>query len=254
MRASRDVRDLKYSEAEKLLAHFFAHSSARKASPEDIQAILKQSFPAIKSVISIVPSHQAHDFLVKRKLMFSCQMGNTANCDFNYLPDENVLHIEHITPTPPGTGAGVVALKNIVALGKKLKVDKITTNAQEVGSYVWARCGFAPTQEEWDAMKPVLRERLDRLEEVHHKRRATLTKLIESSNPKSIWTLAEAEKHIGYTLLADYVGIDKATGEEKEGWDGALDLSDRAAMRKFNAYTKGRERVFLANQETGRQI
>jgi len=104
----------------------------------------------------------------------------------------------------------------------------LTANV-DVGSYAWARYGFAPSKKSWaylrDHLRALVQEGADENEKPIIKDQGDqqrLLELLKSDDPKTLWAIADSK--YGKALLTDNF------------WAGRLDLNDRDTMRRFNDY------------------
>lgn len=140
-----------------------------------------------------------------------------------------------------GLGTGLLANSMYVyeALGFARVQAVATSRGENVGGYVWPRFGFTPTMSVWRQVRdrnvrPWITENRDRLTRAEVQE---LEELLAIENPRAIWSVA-----------AHPLGREALTGGEEISWVGAIDLSDSAAMQRFNSYTK--RLPIVINRET----
>jgi GNAT superfamily N-acetyltransferase len=120
-----------------------------------------------------------------------------------------------------GSGIGKKLLAGNVAMYQKLGIEKVGLIANsEVGAYAWAKYGFVPTPNQWGFFADTTRTMLPVL--VPARDQARVRSLIRDPDPKTIWELADSK--YGKKLLLGH------------SWEGALNLKDPEAMRRFRAY------------------
>jgi hypothetical protein len=120
---------------------------------------------------------------------------------------------------------------------RKLGLSRVDLEATlDRGGYTWARYGFLPTQESWDALRLVLRVKLDdpTLNIAADDQQAMLN-LLESRDPHTIWDIADYRVPVvrkGETLP---IGNHLLSNTD---WEGSLDLNDAASMNRFDHYVR----------------
>ena len=144
-----------------------------------------------------------------------------------------------------GSGIARDILRESFALYKKLGVKTVDLDANiNVGGYAWAKYGFKPDVDEWMRFTRYATEKLDVLESsapaLEGSKRGTLRgamtaaerralmNLLQSKDPRTIWAIAEFETASGVK-----VGKELLLGSF---WHGEINLLDREAMERFEAY------------------
>jgi hypothetical protein len=136
-------------------------------------------------------------------------------------------------------------LRESFALYKKLGVKTVDLDANiNVGGYAWAKYGFKPDVDEWMRFTRYATEKLETLESsapalagsvrgtlrgvMTAAERRALGNLLRSKDPRTIWAIAEFETASGVK-----VGKELLLGSY---WHGEINLLDREAMERFEAY------------------
>lgn len=144
-----------------------------------------------------------------------------------------------------GSGIARDILRESFALYKKLGVKTVDLDANiNVGGYAWAKYGFKPDVDEWMRFTRYATEKLDVLESsapalkgskrgtlrgaMTAAERRALMNLLQSKDPRTIWAIAEFE-----TVSGVKVGKQLLLGSY---WHGEINLLDREAMERFEAY------------------
>jgi len=132
-----------------------------------------------------------------------------------------------------------------MGLYKVLGIKKVLVYANcDVGGYAWARFGFKPNS--WSSHRTTISNNLDRMAQgdksvttsgrTSNFRKFTplqvsnIRTLINSSDPESMWHLADMEENgndLGKALL---LGMN---------WHGTLDMGHEKTMRRFTRYVNG---------------
>ncbi len=126
-------------------------------------------------------------------------------------------------------------LRANIAYYRQLGLSRVNVTAGlDRGGYVWARYGFVPSQGSWDALRPVLRDRLDDPSfNLTPAVRQQVLDLLEDRDPHAIWRIAGNRTPVtieGETLP---LGNRLLSGTD---WEGSLDLNDAEAMDRFDKY------------------
>jgi GNAT superfamily N-acetyltransferase len=101
----------------------------------------------------------------------------------------------------------------------------------DVGGYAWAKYGFVSTRGSWDRLRDDIAWKAVNLAESGKLPKhiyEAISNILETG-PKAIWKVAD----ITYPVDGQPLGKALLLGT---GWDGKLDLTDPAAMERFNAY------------------
>lgn len=133
------------------------------------------------------------------------------------------------------------------AMYKKMGVKRVSLTANcDVGAYAWAKYGFTPTLESWKTLQDSMNDRFFRNSlvdisnpELKDLASEELRKICKDNNPKAIWNLANltmpAMSKRQYSSIKFNTTLGKAMLLGYD-WDGQIDLDDKEAMDKFNAY------------------
>ena len=102
------------------------------------------------------------------------------------------------------------------------------------GGYAWAKYGFAPTQDWWDALRPVLRSRVgEPMLKIAAADRQAMLELLESADPRTIWDIADSRIPVNVVDGTRPLGKLLLSGTS---WKASLDLNDASALRRFDGY------------------
>ena len=146
-----------------------------------------------------------------------------------------------------GSGIARDILRESFELYQRIGVKTVDLDANiNVGGYAWAKYGFKPDVGEWERFTRYATEKLKVLESsapalegsargvlrgaMSDAERRALEKLLQSRDPRTIWAIAEFETASGVK-----VGKELLLGSF---WHGEIDLSDREAMARFEAYLR----------------
>lgn len=137
--------------------------------------------------------------------------------------------------------AGKEILASQMALYQKLGMEKVEVHADiDVGAYAWAKYGFVPKQESWNALRSNLGTRIKAVEmgstTVDKAALADFKKLLSDPNPKTIWKVVDHPAKV--TVGGKDTTVAKAimTGSAAPHWYGSLDMRDKETMNRFQSY------------------
>ncbi len=128
-------------------------------------------------------------------------------------------------------------VQDIIGIAETLGCTQLKVSARDVGSYFWARCGFAPDETmDWSILRDGIFSRLGKIylggrEEAGH----LINQAIESDNSNMLAVIADSV--LGKELLLN------------QEWEGTLDLTDEVARGRLEAYTQSPTRY--QSQEEG---
>ena len=132
-------------------------------------------------------------------------------------------------------GTAKHVLRQNIAYYRQLGLSRVEMYAGlDRGGYAWAKYGFAPTPDWWDALRPVLRDRIGvpALNIAPADRQAMLD-LLESGDPRTIWDIADSGMPVSVVSGTLPLGKLLLSGTS---WKGSLDLNDASALSRFHAY------------------
>jgi hypothetical protein len=111
-----------------------------------------------------------------------------------------------------------------VATYRELGLKHVETHANiDVGGYAWAKYGYVPDKGSWTNLKnDILQDKLEALPARLAADRPWLGKLVNSSDPKAIWAIADSPYGKYFLLGSD--------------WKGKLVFDDNDSMTRFDAY------------------
>lgn len=210
---------------------------------ENIKELVKNTFSNIKRECGYTSiQNTSHDYGDNNRFGFS---GNAYHPDGS--KDEFSMGIKlndkeayldriYLAPNHQGNGNGIKILGHMVKLLKDASVEKLGIEAagfQGIGSYVFARAGFSPNQEEWSKIKEKIRHVFDEYEipEDFYAEKKIIEVAIDpdkskSDNPQNIWIIADAGE-LGKSLL-----------QACSPWSGSISFDDERAMSRLNAYVE----------------
>jgi len=148
------------------------------------------------------------------------------------MADHGFLSLE---PRLQGAGFAKDILRSNIDFYRQLGLSGVETWANaDAGGYVWAKYGFVPTAKSWDTLRASLKSQVSRptLDIAPADRQAMLD-LLENRDPRTIWRIADYQTPVMVGNRSMPLGKHLLLGS---GWDGNLDLSDAAAMNRFDAY------------------
>lgn len=114
------------------------------------------------------------------------------------------------------------------AKGTSMRVIQLVA-AGGIDGYAWAKYGFSPTSDQWEKLKKSMASspsKMSVLENASPLERKAFQLLMESSDPKSVFTLSDLP-NLGEVML------------EGTEWLGSLDLSDPESVTRFLAIMGG---------------
>jgi len=121
------------------------------------------------------------------------------------------------------SGAGKAVLKGSVDLYKKIGIKEVRLNANiSVGGYAWAKYGFAPDADSIGEVIDQFRRSANQNLSIPEKDLPALMKILEPRNRDSFWALSDSKW-----------GKEVMLGSN---WNGKLDITDEASMKRFNDY------------------
>jgi hypothetical protein len=126
-------------------------------------------------------------------------------------------------------------LRQNIAYYRQLGLSRVEMYAGlDRGGYAWAKYGFAPTRDWWDALRPMLRDRISvpALNIATADRQAILN-LLENGDPRTVWDIADSRMPVSVVSGTLPLGKLLLSGTS---WKGSLDLNDASALRRFHAY------------------
>jgi hypothetical protein len=157
-------------------------------------------------------------------------------------PDTGVAEHHYFSLEDPFHGLGKDLLRANVDYYRRLGLSRVDTNSGlERGGYAWARYGFLPTQDSWDALRPVLKSRVNEPGlNLAPAIRQDVLDLLEKLDPQSIWDIADKRTPVaidGRPLMFRGkllpLGNHLLSGTR---WKGNLDLNNASVMRRFDNY------------------
>lgn len=163
--------------------------------------------------------------------------------------DENKLTVEHsifrVADEMQGHGFAKTVLANSMDFYEKVGVRSISLQANaDVGGYAWAKYGFVPTQQSWDAMrassgKQSITANNPAYERLDAPTKVAVDKLLASPDPRSIWALADITTPTVRRGKKVTVGQDLLLASN---WHGRMDLSNKEQRARFDHYiSKGKK-------------
>ncbi len=158
-----------------------------------------------------------------------------------------------------GTNLSAVLWRNVTEVLPEIGVRSIDVYANEIGTYLWNRAGFAPFPTEWARMVPQLQRRLDYLVSVNGDElqgtAEVMNRHLISDNPKTLWKIADCKdvlsdgSPLGKAMLLAWIPenfpdnpalTEKAPVQLQKcvAWRGKLDLLDSESDDRLYAYTE----------------
>jgi GNAT superfamily N-acetyltransferase len=135
-----------------------------------------------------------------------------------------------------GRGLAKDILRANINYYRKLGLSRANVSALDRGGYVWARYGFLPTQESWDAVRPMLRDRVtDPSLNIAPAVRRDVLHLLDSHDPHAIWRIADKRTPVTIEAETLPLGTHLLSGSD---WEGSLDLKDAPTMERFYDYAR----------------
>lgn len=147
-------------------------------------------------------------------------------------------------------GYGKKLVQSQIAAYPDMGINKVKMFANvDVGGYSWAKYGWLPEQEDWDALRGDIRKHLNgqtntasgqpnlKLPNITPADRRELGKILQDNDPRAIWDLADLDTDVG---AKDARGKPAPLGKALllgKDWNGTLDLRNPEQMERFNGYT-----------------
>jgi hypothetical protein len=204
--------------------------------PEDAYRQLSRQLPGLQ--LTLAPDSQEVVTLISSiKDVPGYLYGN-----FIYNREEGTLSVGSVDVSPKMQGRGTARqllgnLMDVVESG--MEANPLTITATDVGSYTWARMGFAAEEGEWSKLqKPVLKRWKQLRPHIPEKDACLVDAMLKEKNPEStrdlIWAISDLAFPTPGTEKPSALGKDLLVGL---GWKGELDRNDMDAMDRFNTYT-----------------
>ena len=128
-----------------------------------------------------------------------------------------------------GSGIAKKVLACQIETYKQLGLEKVTIHANiDVGGYAWAKYGFVPNQNSWDTYRQQISEAVT-VSRAPAELKARVKVILNSSNPKAIWALADLPDEVNGEKYAKQLMFNTH-------WYANLSLNDAESMRRFDNY------------------
>jgi GNAT superfamily N-acetyltransferase len=142
------------------------------------------------------------------------------------------------------TGLGRRFMADTVALARALRLNSIRLEAEDIGRYVWLRCGFIPDRGSWNAIKPLAIQRIvEARDSLKPARFIALLNMADTTDPAAARELAQSDDPVPSRALLDFdarpaeIPLGKAIFiEASPVWSGSLDLRDPASVAVLERY------------------
>jgi hypothetical protein len=160
-----------------------------------------------------------------------------------------------VSPKVQGRGTARQLMGNLMdVLEQGVEANPLTITATDVGSYTWARMGFAADPDQWPLMQKQVLKNFKRVRSLLPEREQdSIFALLSDKHPESVrdlvWAIADASHPLTYQGRQTTLGKELLVGVE---WKGALDRHDPDAMERFNAYTLRQRDVARPWEPSGR--
>lgn len=149
---------------------------------------------------------------------------------------------EHGLLLLPSGAQGKGLAKNILRANidyyRQLGLSRVNVSTLDRGGYVWARYGFVPSQESWEAVRPVLRDRVtDPSLNIAPAVRHDVLHLLDSHDPHAIWRIADHRTPVTIEGEPLPLGNHLLSGND---WERSLDLKDAPTLERFYNYARSK--------------
>ena len=146
-----------------------------------------------------------------------------------------------------GTGLVPGMLSNQIDLYKQMGLNNVQLSANiDVGSYAWAKYGFAPkTPEDWDFLRRNIKNDFQSMQSganLHPDVVQGVKQILDNPDPHAIWDLSDIT-HPAPAGWQRTPGGDTTIGQAllmNRNWPGKLDLHDDESMDRFNDYVRSK--------------
>lgn len=154
-----------------------------------------------------------------------------------------------VEPDRQRGGIGRRFMADAVRLAGQLGLRTIRLEADNIGRYVWLRCGFLPDRGSWMSMKPSVIQRIvEARDELGSKRFAEILAIADSPAPLAARELAALDDPVLSRSLYDAsvrpvkVPLGKAIFIEAAPiWSGSMDLADQPSLAVLQEYVRAEE-------------
>ncbi len=151
--------------------------------------------------------------------------------------DTGVAHHGYLGLNDEVQNAGLVKqlMRSNVDYYRQRGLSRVEVNAGlDRGGYAWARYGFVPTQESWDALRPMLRGKItDPSLNLTPAQQQKLLGILENPDPHTIWDIADIRTPM--TIDGETLPLGNRLLSGKY-WKGSLDLNDASTLERFYNY------------------
>lgn len=132
-------------------------------------------------------------------------------------------------------GLGSRFLRNSVVAYRLQGIRTIRTKAAcEAGGYTWARLGFIPDLNSWQGITGEIQKRLNAVRtEIPQETAMYVDTLLRSSDPKSIWSIADMQYHVNGKPLGRFLLAGSC-------WNGFFGVTRKDCLKRLNRYIKSR--------------
>jgi GNAT superfamily N-acetyltransferase len=148
-----------------------------------------------------------------------------------------------IDPDRQQEGTGRRFMADAVALATELGLKEIRLEADNIGKYVWLRCGFLPDRGSWTSMKPFVIQRIvEAREDVGAQRFSELLAMADSPDPVAARELAAVRDGVRSRYPLEFgrtleVPLGRAIFiEAAPAWSGSIALDDPVSMTVLRNY------------------
>lgn len=150
-----------------------------------------------------------------------------------------------IDPAHQQEGVGRRFMADAVALATELGLESIRLEADNIGRYVWLRCGFLPDRGSWMAMKPFVMQRIvEAREDLGSQRFAQILAIADSPDPLAARELAAITDPVRSRYFLESgrtvkVPLGRAIFiEAAPVWSGFIDLDDQISLAVLREYVE----------------
>ncbi|MGH9427506.1 MAG: hypothetical protein ACRD2L_14540 [Terriglobia bacterium] len=159
------------------------------------------------------------------------------------------LQVEHdlftLRETAQSSGIGKRLLGNSMKLYQEMGVSEIVTLANiSVGGYAWAKYGFYPSgPTAWQTLIDNIEDRLPLLSAQNSKISKAVADFLDKNrnNPQAVWELSDMDQKVPGRFAGEIQKLGKRL-LLKQSWPAVLELDNKEAMARFNAYVYGQKK------------
>jgi predicted N-acetyltransferase YhbS len=155
--------------------------------------------------------------------------------------DVGMLHLDlvQVDEARQRQGKGRRLTRNAFNLAKDLDLQRLGVHAVDVGTYKWAKVGFAPTVESWNSStcKGAIGGAIASIKSLDTRILNRVFFALSKEDPKAIWEIADLEMKVRTTTNETPVKLGQhLLTKSGASWRGTLELSDANQVERASNY------------------